>query len=787
MYSKNLVISLPNVPSNYITNSVAFSAQSLTHDNGKPIIVCEYCKKQRHTKDQCWKLHGRPPRGNKRSSNEQQNLRRTDVRETASTSQPIGPTASHTSSPTLSVIVQSGMSQSLGLISVDGTNLWILDSGATDHLTGFSEHFITYTSYASNEKIWIADGSSAPIARKGQIVLYDGFSLQNVLHVPKLSYNLLSISKITRELHCKATFLPESVCFQGLKSGRTIGTTRHSRGLYILNDDTSGSSISTTSLLSSYLSTSEHDFMLWHFRMSSRILHLQTPLECLKESYPSTPLVSEVPLRVFGCIAYVYSFGPNQTKFTPRAQACVFVGYPLTSVGESVSKESNSTFEFIEPTPSTVSDIDPHPISLPTNQVPWKTYYRRNLRKEVGSSTSQPPTPVQDFEPPRDQGMENPTEPCTNNTMSENNRSDAAVLENMEKKNRGDETEVRIETGNDEAEQSHTRKHDEYDPSLDLPTALRKDGTLDRHKARLVAKGFSQTYGVDYSETFSPVAKLNTVKVLLSVAVNKDWPLYQLDVKNAFSNGDLVEEVYMSPLLGFEAQFSQQVCKLQKSLYGLKQSPRAWFDRFTTFVKSQGYSQGHSYHTLFTKVPETGKIAVLIVYVDDIVLSGDDQAEISQLKQRKGNKFEIKDLGNLKYFLGMKVAKSKEGIFVSQRKDTLDLLTEIGVLGCHPADTPIEFNCKLENSDDQVPVDKEQYQRLVGKLIYLSHIRPDISFAVSAVSQFMQAPYEEHIEAVKRILRYLKTTPGKGLMFRKTDKMTVEAYTDSDWAGSVVD
>ncbi|KAL0539674.1 hypothetical protein IC582_023890 [Cucumis melo] len=132
----------------------------------------------------------------------------------------------------------------------------------------------------------------------------------------------------------------------------------------------------------------------------------------------------------------------------------------------------------------------------------------------------------------------------------------------------------------------------------------------------------------------------------------------------------------------------------------------------------------------------------------------------------------------------MKVAKSKEGISVSQRKDTLDLLIEIGVLGCHPADTPIEFNCKLENSDDQVPVDKEQYQRLVGKLIYLSHIRPDISFAVSAVSQFMQAPYEEHIEAVKRILRYLKTTPGKGLMFRKTDKMTVEAYTDSDWAGS---
>ncbi|KAA0041477.1 putative mitochondrial protein [Cucumis melo var. makuwa] len=115
-----------------------------------------------------------------------------------------------------------------------------------------------------------------------------------------------------------------------------------------------------------------------------------------------------------------------------------------------------------------------------------------------------------------------------------------------------------------------------------------------------------------------------------------------------------------------------------------------------------------------------------------------------------GNEFEIKDLRNLKYFLGMEVARSKEGIFMSQRKYTLDLLTETGMLRCLPANTPIEFNCKLGNSDDQVPIDKEQYQRFVGKLIYLSHIHPDISFAVSVVSQFKQAPYEKHMEAINR-------------------------------------
>ena len=140
--------------------------------------------------------------------------------------------------------------------------------------------------------------------------------------------------------------------------------------------------------------------------------------------------------------------------------------------------------------------------------------------------------------------------------------------------------------------------------------------------------------------------------------------------------------------------------KLQESLYGLKQSLRALFDKFTIFVKSQRYSQGHFDHTLFTKVSKTRKIVVLIVYVDDIVLNGDDQAEISQLKQRMGDEFEIKDLENLKYFLGMEVARSKEAISVSQRKYTLDLLTETGMLGCRPADTPIKFNCKLGNSND---------------------------------------------------------------------------------------
>jgi hypothetical protein len=190
-------------------------------------------------------------------------------------------------------------------------------------------------------------------------------------------------------------------------------------------------------------------------------------------------------------------------------------------------------------------------------------------------------------------------------------------------------------------------------------------------------------------------------------------------------------------------------------------------------------------HTLFY-MHKKGKITILAVYVDDIIITGDDEEEIVRLKECLGKAFEVKDLGRLKYFLGIEVARSAKGIALSQRKYTLDLLSDVGMLGCRAASTPIDQNHKVTAQSGKL-VDRERYQRLVGRLLYLCHTRPDIAFAVSVVSRYMHEPRSDHLEAVHRILRYLKGTPGKGLLFESNKHLVIDGYCDADWASCLDD
>jgi hypothetical protein len=212
------------------------------------------------------------------------------------------------------------------------------------------------------------------------------------------------------------------------------------------------------------------------------------------------------------------------------------------------------------------------------------------------------------------------------------------------------------------------------------------DGSRERYKARLVAKGYNQVEGLDYFDTFSPVAKVSTVRVLLTLASVNKWHLHQMDVNNAFLHGELQEDVYMAIPEGVQVNKQNQVCKLLKSLYGLKQASRKWYEKLSSLLISEGYTQSTDDYSLFTLRKEN-QFIVLLVYVDDIILVGTDLKEFTRIKTILDTNFKIKDLGILKYFLGLEVAHSEQGITISQRKYCLDLLKDSGLLGsktsCH--------------------------------------------------------------------------------------------------------
>lgn len=308
------------------------------------------------------------------------------------------------------------------------------------------------------------------------------------------------------------------------------------------------------------------------------------------------------------------------------------------------------------------------------------------------------------------------------------------------------------------------------------------DGSLERYKARLVAKGYTQTEGIDYFDTFSPVVKMSTVRMLIALAAVKGWHIHQLDVNNAFLHGELQEEVYMSIPQGVHGVPPNKVCKLLKSLYGLKQASRKWYERLSTLLLGLGFKQSHSDHSLFTNISSTSYMALLI-YVDDIVLVGDHLAPLTSVKKVLDANFGIKDLGTLKFFLGLEVVHSPREISVCQRQYCLNLLTDTGNLGSRPVNTPMDSGSHLYQDDSPLFQDVECYRRLVGKLLYLTTTRPDISFVVQQLSQFLSKPTMCHFKAVQRVLHYLKGTPGQGLFFARSSSLEIHGYSDSDWAG----
>ena len=262
----------------------------------------------------------------------------------------------------------------------------------------------------------------------------------------------------------------------------------------------------------------------------------------------------------------------------------------------------------------------------------------------------------------------------------------------------------------------------------------RSDGIVDRYKAYLIARVFTQEDRIDYEETFSPVASLSSIMTLIIVSTARKWPLFQMDVKNDFLNGELSKEVYMKLPPGYSHPpgFPHRVFGLQRALYDLKQAPRAWFAKFSSTISQHGFSGSSFDTTLFLRRSGHG-ITIVLLYVNDMIITGDDMQGIQDLKHFLGHQFEMKDLGPLNYFLGLEVSSSIDGYFLTQAKYTSDLISPASITDSKIVDTLIEYNYRLNSHDSESLSDATLYRQLVRGLIYLTVTRPDISYAVHVV------------------------------------------------------
>jgi hypothetical protein len=260
------------------------------------------------------------------------------------------------------------------------------------------------------------------------------------------------------------------------------------------------------------------------------------------------------------------------------------------------------------------------------------------------------------------------------------------------------------------------------------------NGSMNKYKARLVAKGYAQTYGINYEETYSPVAKMTIVRAIIVMAATKGWSLHQMDVSNAFLHGDLQEEMYMEqPPAYVDQTHPNLVCRLKKVLYSLKQAPKAWSNKIGQYLVTSGFQTSNADFSLYVKKKDRG-IVVIVIYVDDLIITRDSDVDIFDLKNLLKQKFEMKNLEKLRYFLGIEVIQSPKGIWLLQRQYAFNKLSKYGMTSCKPISIPLEQNVKLSADEGDLVEDTTMYRRIVGSLIYMTITRPYLSYAVGVVS-----------------------------------------------------
>ena len=546
---------------------------------------------------------------------------------------------------------------------------------------------------------------------------------------------------------------------------------------------------------------------------SVHILNL-LPSKAIANKTPLTTLfkkpVSYSHLRVFGCLCYPNQNNSTTKKLSPRSSKCILLGYPQLHRGyrcfdlstkkiiishhvtfdESTfpykdSKSTpSSTYEFLEhqtdPSPifknilqNTTVNIPP-PVVVPADvQAPTQTassaaeYPRHSMttrskrgirkQKQILSLLTQPCSPL-----PKSH-VQARLDPFWDASMTDEYN---AIM----KSQTFDPVPRQKNTNIVRSLWLHKHKYD-------------ANGVFKKHKSRLVANGKSQEEGVDFSETFSPVVKLATIRSVLHVALANHWQINQLDVQNAFLHGNLDEDVYMFQPPGFvDKNKTDYVCKLKRALYGLKQAPRAWNARFVEFITKQGFMQSKSDASLFVYRKDKD-LAYILLYVDDIIITSSSPTLREKVIEAMKTEFPMSDCGLINSFLGISAIFNDKGLFLNQTKYAEDIIQRAGMQECKPVATPVDLKSKLGDKIGTPLKNPTEYRSLAGALQYLTFTRPDIAYAVQQICLFMHDPRDLHMQALRRILRYLQGTKSKGLQLLRDQPLKLTAYTDADWAG----
>ena len=549
---------------------------------------------------------------------------------------------------------------------------------------------------------------------------------------------------------------------------------------------------------------------------------------------PYEMLVGKPPvytsLRVFGCSCYPFLKPYAENKFDPKSLHCVFLGYSEQHKGYRclhppsarvyVSRHvlfNEASFPYQKDYQSflQLSDtkllsawksefaVEPTPLPIPQPEEDFIPF------------VPQPPTPPnpapplfipEDFPPLPSPAVSQPQAPAPTHPMTTRGKCGIRkpnphyVLMSV-KTNYPEPKSVSAALkdplwtaamGHEKHNMELTHTWDLVPPSQDVQpvscgwvykSQFNADGTLKKRRARLVARGNEQEEGIDYVETYSRVVRTATIRSVLHIATVKGWSIKQLDVENAFLHGDLKETVYMKQPPGFiDPERPNHLCKLRKAIYGLRQSPRAWFDKFSTFLLEFGFKCTHGDPSLFVYI-HGSDVIYLLLYVDDMLLTSNNDKLIGKLMVTLQSTFRMKDMGSVHYFLGIEVRAHDEGLFLCQEKYTKDLLEIAGMAGCDPMPTPLPLQLDRVVGHDELFLEPTYFRSLAGKLQYLTLTRPDIQFAVNYVCQKMHAPTKADFTNLKRILRYLKGTSSLGLNINAETGFLLYGFSDSDWAG----